>query len=153
MQKPPSKNPLLLAPEKLALSPFPFLSINSWWKRNLACQCFFTQNHSRRLRSCSRKFRSVPEAGADFPAAIFLAGKCPNLGKGSTSCCRRTGEEFSSGEEICWNTLPARNFGQPQAHSLLKFSDVPSPFPVSIFIQHRITVAVVVTAKDSGIKM
>ena len=26
------------------------------------------------------KSSSVPEGGADFPAAICLAGKCPNLG-------------------------------------------------------------------------
>ena len=33
------------------------------------------------LKSRSRRSRNVPENGADFPAAIFLAGKCPNLGR------------------------------------------------------------------------
>ena len=51
------------------------------------------QKNSRRLwRSQRRKSRSVPEGGADFPAAIFLAGKCLNLGRDSISCCRKIGE-------------------------------------------------------------
>ena len=54
---------------------------------------------------------------ADFPAAIFLAGKCPNLWRDSISCCRKIGEEFSSSVEICRKTFPARNFGQPKAFS------------------------------------
>ena len=38
---------------------------------------------------------------ADFPAAIFLAGRCPNLGSDSILCCRKIGEEFSSSVETC----------------------------------------------------
>ena len=73
------------------------------------------QRNSRRLwRSQRRKSRSVPEGGADFPAAIFLFGKCPNLGRDSTWRCRTIGEYFSSSVELCRKTLPARNFGQPQ---------------------------------------
>ena len=49
--------------------------------------------------------RSVPEGEADFPAAIFLAGKCPNLGRESILCCWKTGEEFSSSVEICRKTF------------------------------------------------
>ena len=41
-----------------------------------------------------RKFRRVPEGGANLPAAIFLAGKCPYLRRDSTSCCRNIGEIF-----------------------------------------------------------
>ena len=51
---------------------------------------------------------------SQFPAAVFLAGKCPNLGRDSMSCCRKIGEEFSSSVEICPKTFPAKNFGQPQ---------------------------------------
>ena len=51
------------------------------------------QKHSRRLwRSQRRKSRSVPEAEANFPAAIFLAGKCPSLGRDSILRCRKIGE-------------------------------------------------------------
>ena len=53
---------------------------------------------------------SVPEGAANFPAAVFLAGKCPNL----ALCCWKIGEEFSSSVEICRKTFPAANFGQPQ---------------------------------------
>ena len=73
------------------------------------------QKNSRRLwRSRKRKSSSVPEGAANFPAAIFLAGKCPNPDKDSISCCRKIGEEFSSSVEICRKTFPAGNFGQPQ---------------------------------------
>ena len=47
------------------------------------------------------KSRSVPEGRGDFPAAAFLAGKCPNLGRNSISCCWKIGEELSSSVEIC----------------------------------------------------
>ena len=73
------------------------------------------QENSRRLwRSRRRKSSSVPEGRADLPAAIFLAGKCPNLGRDSISRCRKIRESFSSSVEICRKTLPATNFGQPQ---------------------------------------
>ena len=36
---------------------------------------------------------------------IFLAGKCPNLGRDSISCCRTIGEEFSSSVEHWWSTM------------------------------------------------
>ena len=35
--------------------------------------------------------RSIPGGGTDFPAAIYLAGKCPNLGRNSISCCWKIG--------------------------------------------------------------
>ena len=57
---------------------------------------------------------AIPKARADFPAAIFLAGKFPNLGMDSILCCRKIGEEFSRSVEICRKTFPARNFRQPQ---------------------------------------
>ena len=73
------------------------------------------QKNSRRLwRSRRRKSSSVPEGAANFPAAVFLAGKCPNLGMDSISCCQQISEEFSSSVEICPKTFPAWNFGQPQ---------------------------------------
>ena len=46
--------------------------------------------------------------------AVFLAGKCPNLGRGSISRCRRIGESFFSSVEICRKTFPAKNFGEGQ---------------------------------------
>ena len=84
----------------------------------LAKPRFRNSENSRRLwRSQRRKSRSVPEGGADFPAAIFLAGKCSNLGRDSASCCQKIGEEFSSSVEICRKAFPARNLGQPTAFS------------------------------------
>ena len=51
---------------------------------------FENQKNSRRLwRSRRRKSSSVPEGAAYFPAAVFLAGKCPNLGRHSISRCRK----------------------------------------------------------------
>ena len=51
------------------------------------------QKNSRGLwRSRRRKSSSVPAGVANFPAAIFLAGKCPNLGRNSISCCQKIGE-------------------------------------------------------------
>ena len=73
------------------------------------------QKNSRRLwRSRRRKSSSVPAGAANFPAAVFLAGKCPNLGRDSISRCRKIGESFSSSVGICRKTFPAGNFGQPQ---------------------------------------
>ena len=57
---------------------------------------------------------ALPQVRANFPAAVFLAGKCPNLGRDSISRCRKIGESFSSSVEICRKTFPAGNFGQPQ---------------------------------------
>ena len=78
--------------------------------------CFLSvQKNSRRLwRSRRRKSSSVPAGAANFPAAVFLAGKCPNLGRYSMSRCRKICEEFSSSVEICRKTFPAGIFGQPQ---------------------------------------
>ena len=63
---------------------------------------------------------AFPKAGADFPAAIFLAGKCPNLGRHSISCCWKIGEEFSSSVEICQEAFQQ---GISDSHILLEFSD------------------------------
>ena len=44
-------------------------------------------------RSRRRKSSSVPAGAANFPAAIFLAGKCPNHGRDSIwQRCRKIGE-------------------------------------------------------------
>ena len=73
------------------------------------------------------KSRSVPEGGADFPAAVFLARKCPDLGRDSISCCRKISEEFARSVEICrGKTFPARNFGQPQPSRVFGNTGTPS---------------------------
>ena len=90
---------LLFLPEK------PPKKISEWWWANLVTlssrrlegrfSAEAPKSETLRLwRSQTRKSRSVPAGGADFPAAIFLAGKCPNLGRDSISCCRKIGEEF-----------------------------------------------------------
>ena len=43
----------------------------------------FFKNSRRLWRFRRRNSRSVPEDGADIPAAIFLAENCPNLGRDS----------------------------------------------------------------------
>ena len=93
---------------------FPHTDQTRKFQRYLVAPCLNQKNSRRLWRSQRRKSRSVPEGGADFPAAIFLAGKCPNLGRDSTLCCRKIGEEFSSRVKRCRKTFPARNFGQPQ---------------------------------------
>ena len=63
--------------------------------------CCLDQENSRRLwRSRRRKSSSVPEGGADFPAAIFLAGKSPNLGRDSISSCRKSGKNFPAASKF-----------------------------------------------------
>ena len=74
----------------------------------------YSEELKRLWRSRRRKSGSVPAGAANFPAAVFLAGKCPNLGRDSISRCRKIGESFSSSVEICWKTFPTANFGQPQ---------------------------------------
>ena len=88
----------------------------------LSVLCFLeNQKNSRRLwRSRRRKSSSVPEGTANFPAAVFLAGKCPNLGRDSISCCRKIGEESSSSVEICRKPFQQ---GISDSHSLLEFSE------------------------------
>ena len=72
------------------------------------------------LRVCTLRFEnatvflSSEELTKAVAAVIFLAGKCPNFGRDSISCCWKIGEEFSSSDEVCRETLPARNFKQPQ---------------------------------------
>ena len=62
---------------------------------------------------------SVPEGGADIPAVLFLAGKCPSLGRDSMLCCRKSK-----------NTFPAasKSVGKPfrlsDSHSLPEFLSV-----------------------------
>ena len=69
-----------------------------------------SQKNSRRLwRSQRRKSSSVPAGAANFPAAVFLAGKCPNLGRDSISRCPKIGDSFSSSVEICRKTLPRKD--------------------------------------------
>ena len=59
------------------------------------------QEHSRRLwRSQRRKSRSVSRRQGRCSAAIFLAGKCPNLGRDSILCCRKIGEEFPAASKF-----------------------------------------------------
>ena len=85
---------------------------------------FCQKNSRRRWRSQRRKSSSVPAGAANFPAAVFLAGKCPNLGRDSISRCRKIGESFSSSVEICRKTFPAGNFGQPQPSRVFWFCQV-----------------------------
>ena len=84
----------------------------------------FAQKDSRRLwRSRRRKSSSVPAVAANFPAAVFLAGKCPNLGRDSISRCRKIAESLSSSVGICRKTFPAGNFGQPQPSRVFRFAN------------------------------
>ena len=78
-----------------------------------------SRKNSRRLwRSQRRKSRSVPEAGADFPAAIFLAGKCLNLGRDSILCwaaaeggAKRIAWIWGGGENVLQSVLSKTTFG------------------------------------------
>ena len=88
-------------------------------RRHLSSACLSAlidsrdQKNSRRLwRSRRRKSRSVPEGGADSPAAIFLAGKCPNHGRDSR------GIIFQQRRN-----LPETQQGSSDSHSLLEFSE------------------------------
>ena len=101
------------------------------------------QKNSRRLwRSQRRKSRSVPEGEADFPAAIFLAGKCPNLGRdpGNRKWCRQTGSRQSTplstirtryGNSV--STPDATRTGKTQQISLQKGSR----YGISVSTPHR----------------
>ena len=92
----------------------------SWRLPPLNSTPLFRDPERRLWRSQRRKSSSIPEGGADFPAASFLARKCPNLGRDSIACCRKIGEEFSSSVEICRKLFQQ---GISDRHSLLEFSD------------------------------
>ena len=65
-----------------------------------------------------RKSRSIPEGGAIFPAAIFLAGKWPNLGRDSISWQIRAAGKSAK------NFPTALKFaGKVFQHGLLEFSE------------------------------
>ena len=99
--------------------------MKSRWESPLFCHTPFHQENSRRLwRSRRRKSSSVPEGGADLPAAICLAGKCPNLGRDSISRCRKIRESFSSSVESCRKMFPATNLRQPQPSRVFPFQGV-----------------------------
>ena len=57
--------------------------------------------------------KELLRGAANFPAAVFLAGKCPNLGRDSISRCRKIGGSFSSSVEICRKTFPALRVRPP----------------------------------------
>ena len=73
----------------------------SRWKQSLAkALCIHTHTHpleaQHRLSFLKEKIQERSWRHG-LPAAIFLAGKCPNLGSdsmSSMSCCRITGEEL-----------------------------------------------------------
>ena len=62
---------------------------------------------------------SVPEGAANFPAAVFLAGKCPNLGRDSMSCCQKIGENCPAALNFARKLFQQ---GISESHSLLEFS-------------------------------
>ena len=88
----------------------------------------FSQKNSRRLwRSRRRKSSSVPAGAADFPAALFLAGKCPHLGRDSISRCRKkSGNHFFQQRRNLPETFPVGNFGQPQPYEFSDFCYISS---------------------------
>ena len=102
-------HPPLQSPYQLSRN-YPHRAVNfERGKKALFCgRDTVCQKNSRRLwRSLRSKSSSVPAGVADFQAAVFLAGKRPNLGKDSISRCRKIGEPSSSSVEICRKTFPA----------------------------------------------
>ena len=73
------------------------------------------QKNSRRLwRSRNRISwisRSVAKDAPDFQQPGPLPEKCPDLGRGSISCCQKIGEEFSSSVETCRDIWPSGSTG------------------------------------------
>ena len=106
----------------------------------------WSEKLSKAVASRRRKSRSVPEGGADFPAAIFLAGKCPNL---SGIACRaarkpeffqqrRTLPENPSRKELQTatafsNFLKPFKSSQPPVHMTYLAESVKSSVPVTSF--------------------
>ena len=83
---------------------------------------------SRRLwRSRRRKSSSVPEGGADFPAAIFVAGKCPSLGRDNISCCRKSEDNFPAASKFAGKPFWQGIFGFGKRGLLEKGSFQKSP--------------------------
>ena len=80
-----------------------------------------TQKHSRRLwRSRRRKTRSEAEGGADFPAAIFLAGEAQTLAR---IACRATGKWVNNFSAASKFTGKLFQQGISESHGLLGFSE------------------------------
>ena len=97
-------------------------------RKQSLCSPIFQKNSGRLWRSRRRKSSSFPAGAANFPAAVFLAGKCPNLGRDSISRCRKIAESFSSSVKICRKTFPAGNFGQPQPSRVFCFLNLERVF-------------------------
>ena len=80
---------------------------------------FATQEDCGGLRR--RKSRSVPEGEAEFPAAVFLAGKCPNLGRDSILCAAgKLVSNFPAASKCAGKLFQQRIL---DSHSLLEFSE------------------------------
>ena len=93
----------------------------------------FPKKNSRRLwRSQRRKSRSVPEGGADFPAAIFLAGKCPNLGRDRLAF-RAAGKSVRSFQAVLKSAGKLSEQRNSDSHSLLEFSALGTKFLHAFF--------------------
>ena len=107
------------------------LALGGCWTRSVSSflvapgsetRLIIQKNSGRLWRSQRRKSRSVPEGGADFPAAVFLAGKCPKT---------LAGIAYRAAGKSVKNFPAASNFagklftqGISDSHSLLKFSEI-----------------------------
>ena len=61
------------------------------------------------------------QCGADFPAAIFIAGKCPNLGRIACRAAGKSEKTFPAASTL--NRRKNLQKGISDSHSLLEFSD------------------------------
>ena len=72
--------------------------------------CPTIQKLKKAVEVSGEKIQEFPEGGADFPAGIFLSGKCPNLDFARPEHRWRIFQQRRNLPK----TLPARNFGQLQ---------------------------------------
>ena len=79
------------------------------------------QKNSKRLRRCRRRKSSiVPECGADFPAAIFLAGNAQTLAGIAFRAAEKSGTHFPAASKFAGKLFQQRI---SDSQSLLEFSD------------------------------
>ena len=57
---------------------------------------FRSEEHKKAVAVSEEKIQQRARRRGQFSSSRFLAGKYPNLGRDSISCCRKIGEEFSS---------------------------------------------------------
>ena len=89
----------------------------SW--RHLSVTSKFRKTQLKAVAARDEKIQQRSRRRGRLSSSHFIAGKCPNLGRDSISCCRKIGNAFPAA-----STFARKPFQQgiSDSHNLLKFS-------------------------------